>query len=211
VLDRTPRTGSVHDAVHANLQLVSNQTYRKGDVSDRICEIDSRWQAGLDLWAGHGNILFVDLTRVPLCLGPMLETCSKRFTRRGCPGAAARTITLAIKCGVVRLLCRRLYPQCRSAPFTSLLTQGSHLMVQGAVRSREYQRDGVKHRVFELRAGTKAISSLTRARADASSGAGLKQTDPARFTGTRSCWLMSYRHQPRLASFISALLIASCL
>jgi hypothetical protein len=143
------------------------------------------------------NLLFrLDLTRVPLCLGPMLETCSERFTRRGCPGAAARTITLAIKCGVVRLLCRRLYPQCRSAPFTSLLTQGSHLMVQGAVRSREYQRDGVKHRVFELRAGTKAISSLTRARADASSGAGLKRTDPARFTGTRSCGLMSYRHQP---------------
>jgi hypothetical protein len=33
------------------------------------------------------------------------------------------TITLYIRCCVVRLLCRPLYPQCRSAPFTSLLTR----------------------------------------------------------------------------------------
>ena len=39
--------------------------------------------------------------------------------------------------------------------------KGSHLMVQGAVRSREYERDGVKHRVFELRADT--IAKLDRA------------------------------------------------
>ena len=34
-------------------------------------------------------------------------------------------------------------------------------MEQGAVRSREYQRDGVKHRVFEVRADT--IAKLDRA------------------------------------------------
>ena len=41
------------------------------------------------------------------------------------------------------------------------LGKGTHLMVQGAVRSREYERDGVKHRVFELRADT--IAKLDRA------------------------------------------------
>jgi hypothetical protein len=40
------------------------------------------------------------------------------------PRRAARTISLPIKCGVIRLLFRRLYPRCRSAPFTSLLTHG---------------------------------------------------------------------------------------
>ncbi len=34
-------------------------------------------------------------------------------------------------------------------------------MVQGAIRSREYQRDGVKYRVFELRADS--IAKLDRA------------------------------------------------
>jgi len=33
--------------------------------------------------------------------------------------------------------------------------------VQGPVRSREYEKDGVKHRVFELRADT--IGKLNRA------------------------------------------------
>ena len=47
------------------------------------------------------------------------------------------------------------------AEYARTLAKGSHLMVQGAVRSREYQRDGVKHRVFELRADT--IAKLDRA------------------------------------------------
>ena len=34
-------------------------------------------------------------------------------------------------------------------------------MVQGAVRTREYERDGMKHRVVELRADT--IGKLDRA------------------------------------------------
>jgi single-strand DNA-binding protein len=47
------------------------------------------------------------------------------------------------------------------AEYARTLSKGSHLMVQGAVRSREYERDGVKHRVFELRADT--IAKLDRA------------------------------------------------
>jgi hypothetical protein len=35
------------------------------------------------------------------------------------------------------------------------------VLVQGAVRSREYEKEGVKHRVFELRADT--IGKLDRA------------------------------------------------
>jgi single-strand DNA-binding protein len=47
------------------------------------------------------------------------------------------------------------------AEYARTLAKGSHLMVQGTVRSREYQRDGVKHRVFECRADT--IAKLDRA------------------------------------------------
>jgi len=47
------------------------------------------------------------------------------------------------------------------AEYARMLSKGSHLIVQGAVRSREYDRDGVKHRVFELRADT--IAKLDRA------------------------------------------------
>ncbi len=47
------------------------------------------------------------------------------------------------------------------AEYARTLAKGSHLMVRGAARSREYQRDGVKHRVFELRADS--IAKLDRA------------------------------------------------
>ena len=33
---------------------------------------------------------------------------------------------------------------------------GSYVMVQGAVRTRDYERDGVKHRAVEVRADTSA-------------------------------------------------------
>jgi single-stranded DNA-binding protein len=33
----------------------------------------------------------------------------------------------------------------------SVAMKGSHVLVQGALRSREYEKDGVKHRVVELR------------------------------------------------------------
>ena len=41
------------------------------------------------------------------------------------------------------------------------LSKGSHVMIQGPVRSRVHERDGIKHRVFELRADT--IAKLDRA------------------------------------------------
>jgi single-strand DNA-binding protein len=47
------------------------------------------------------------------------------------------------------------------AEYARSLTKGSHLTVQGPVRSREYERDGIKQRVFELRADT--IAKLDRA------------------------------------------------
>ena len=55
----------------------------------------------------------------------------------------------------------------KQAEFTRTLTKGSYVMVQGAVRTREYERDGVKHRSVEVRADT--IGKLDRAerRADA--------------------------------------------
>jgi single-strand DNA-binding protein len=49
----------------------------------------------------------------------------------------------------------------RLAEYARTLGKGTHLMVQGPVRSREYEREGVKHRAFELRADT--IAKLDRA------------------------------------------------
>ena len=45
--------------------------------------------------------------------------------------------------------------------FTRTLTKGSYVLVQGALRTREYERDGLKHRVVEVRADT--IGKLDRA------------------------------------------------
>ena len=47
------------------------------------------------------------------------------------------------------------------AEYASTLTKGSLVLVQGAIRSREYEKDGIKHRVFEVRAET--IGKLDRA------------------------------------------------
>ena len=41
------------------------------------------------------------------------------------------------------------------------LAKGSHVLVQGALRFREYEKDGVKHRVVELRAD--GVGRLDRA------------------------------------------------
>ena len=35
-------------------------------------------------------------------------------------------------------------------------------MVHGAVRTREYEREGAKHRIFEVRALTRSASSIAR-------------------------------------------------
>ena len=70
------------------------------------------------------------------------------------------------------------------AEYARTLGKGSHVMVQGAVRTREYERDGVKHRLFACSnfaptrspswtgpsAGTKTTSSRKLAKADAAAG-----------------------------------------
>ena len=47
------------------------------------------------------------------------------------------------------------------AEYARTVGRGSHVMVQGSVRTREFEQDGVKQRVFELRADT--IGKLDRA------------------------------------------------
>ena len=47
------------------------------------------------------------------------------------------------------------------AEYAKTLARGTHVMVQGALRSREYEKDGVSHRVYELRVDT--IAKLDRA------------------------------------------------
>ncbi len=48
----------------------------------------------------------------------------------------------------------------RLAEYARTLAKGTHLLVQGSVRSREYERDGAKLRSYELRAET--IAKLDR-------------------------------------------------
>jgi single-strand DNA-binding protein len=47
------------------------------------------------------------------------------------------------------------------AEFAATLTKGMHLQVEGELRSREYERDGVKQRIWEIR--TESILKLDRA------------------------------------------------
>ena len=47
------------------------------------------------------------------------------------------------------------------AEYAKTLAKGTHVLVQGALRCREYEKDGVSHRVYELRAD--AIAKLDRA------------------------------------------------
>lgn len=54
------------------------------------------------------------------------------------------------------------------AEFMGTLIKGSYVMVQGAVRSRDYEREGVKHRVVEVRADT--VGKLDRAERHADTG-----------------------------------------
>jgi single-strand DNA-binding protein len=37
------------------------------------------------------------------------------------------------------------------ADFAATLKKGAHMQVEGELRAREYEKDGVKHRVFECR------------------------------------------------------------
>jgi single-strand DNA-binding protein len=52
----------------------------------------------------------------------------------------------------------------RQAEFTRTLTKGSYVMVQGAVRRREYEREGAKHPILEVRADTIGELDLTERR-----------------------------------------------
>ena len=45
--------------------------------------------------------------------------------------------------------------------FAAALSKGAHVQVEGPLRSREYVKDGVKHRVFECKA--ESILKLDRA------------------------------------------------
>lgn len=47
------------------------------------------------------------------------------------------------------------------AEYAKTLLKGTHVVVQGSLRSREYESDGIRHRIFELRADT--IGKLDRA------------------------------------------------
>ena len=47
------------------------------------------------------------------------------------------------------------------AEFAATLTKGMHLQVEGELRSREYERDSVKHRIWEIR--IESILKLDRA------------------------------------------------
>ena len=53
------------------------------------------------------------------------------------------------------------YSFSRLAEYARTLAKGSHVMVQGSVRTREYEKDGITKRVFELRADS--IGKLDRA------------------------------------------------
>ena len=48
------------------------------------------------------------------------------------------------------------------ADYARPLLKGTHVMVQGSLRSREYESDGVKHRIFELSADGLNVGKTTR-------------------------------------------------
>lgn len=50
------------------------------------------------------------------------------------------------------------------AAFAATLTRGAHIQLEGELVSREYQKDGVTHRIVEVR--TQSILSLDRAGGD---------------------------------------------
>jgi len=63
------------------------------------------------------------------------------------------------------------------AESSARLTKGAHVLVEGSLRSREYERDGVKHRVWECKADT--ILKLDRAqRADEAAGTEQQEEAP---------------------------------
>ena len=61
------------------------------------------------------------------------------------------------------------------AEYSQTLPKGSYVMVQGAVRTREYERDGAKHRIVEVRADS--IGKLDRAERRSDIEANSDETD----------------------------------
>ena len=57
------------------------------------------------------------------------------------------------------------------AEYSRTLPKGSYVMVQGAVRTREYERDGAKHRIVEVRAETIGKLDRTERRSDTEANA----------------------------------------
>ena len=55
------------------------------------------------------------------------------------------------------------------AEYAAGLKKGAHVLVEGSLRSREYQRDGVKHRIYECKADS--ILKLDRPGRDSGSPA----------------------------------------
>jgi single stranded DNA-binding protein len=48
----------------------------------------------------------------------------------------------------------------RLAEYARTLAKGSHVMVQGSVRTREYEKDGIKQRTYSSSAPTASASSI---------------------------------------------------
>ena len=55
----------------------------------------------------------------------------------------------------------------KQAEFTRTLPKGSYVMVQGTLRTREYEREGAKHRIVEVRADTIGKLDRTARRSEA--------------------------------------------
>ncbi len=62
------------------------------------------------------------------------------------------------------------------ADFAATLTKGAHVQVEGPLRSREYEQNGVQHRVYECKA--ESILKLDRAeRSETTAAANAEPTD----------------------------------
>ena len=64
------------------------------------------------------------------------------------------------------------------ADFAATLKKGAHVQVEGELRGREYEEDGVKHKVFEL--STAERTNLRVQRADQQGGCSPPRVPPLR-------------------------------
>ena len=80
----------------------------------------------------------------------------------------------------------------RLAEYGRTLAEGSHVMVQGSVRTREYEKDGVRHRIFELRADS--IGKLDRAERRQDTDVEPAKPDPSNESGSQVVGLALLLH-----------------